>query len=197
MAEFLFFRGFAMSDTTQELVLTFSCEDQPGIVAAVTGLFSLQGFNIREASQFEDTYEKRFFMRTLLESVEGPKKLSDIQGAFQSIADRYGMTWKLTPVSKKPRVLIAVSQWGHCLNTLLNAWKGGSLPIEITGIVSNHQTMQSLTEWYGLPYHYLPVTAQTKKSKNNVCSIFLNKPNRIYLYLRAICKYYLTICAKN
>lgn len=62
-----------MSTKVEELILKFSCEDQPGIVAAVAGLFSLQGFNIREASQFEDVEVKRFFMRTLLESVEGPK----------------------------------------------------------------------------------------------------------------------------
>ncbi|VUD52058.1 Formyltetrahydrofolate deformylase [Thalassocella blandensis] len=151
-----------MSTKVEELILTFSCEDQPGIVAAVAGLFSLQGFNIRESSQFEDVQTKRFFMRTLLESVEGPKSLSDVKSAFQSVAVRYGMTWELNETHHKTRVLIAVSQWGHCLNSILNAWKGGSLPIDIVGVVSNHEDMRALTEWYGLPYHYLPVTKANK-----------------------------------
>lgn len=151
-----------MSTQVEELILTFSCEDQPGIVAAVAGLFSLQGFNIRESSQFEDVQTKRFFMRTLLESVEGPKNISDVQSAFQSVAVRYGMTWELNETHHKTRVLIAVSQWGHCLNSILNAWKGGSLPIDIVGVVSNHEDMRALTEWYGLDYYFLPVSKANK-----------------------------------
>ena len=152
-----------MSTTVEELILTFSCKDQPGIVASVAGLFSLQGFNIRESSQFEDVPERRFFMRTLLESVEGPKKLADVKSAFQSVADRYGMTWELWERHEKTPVVIAVSQWGHCLNALLNAWKANSLPIDIVGVVSNHEDMRPLTEWYELPYHYLPISAAQSK----------------------------------
>lgn len=146
----------------EELILKFSCNDQPGIVASVASLFSLQGFNIRESSQFEDVSHKRFFMRTVLESVEGPKSLSEVESAFRSIADRYGMNWTLRDAQKKLKVLIAVSQWGHCLNNLLNSWKRGSLPVEIVGVVSNHTTMQSLTEWYELPFYHLPITPETK-----------------------------------
>jgi len=151
-----------MSNMVEELILTFSCDDQPGIVASVAGLFSLQGFNIRESSQFEDVQERRFFMRTVLESVEGPKDLADVKSAFKSVADRYGMNWELWESHQKMRVLVAVSQWGHCLNNLLHAWKAGSLPVEIVGVVSNHEDMRSLAEWYDLPYFYLPVTAATK-----------------------------------
>jgi len=107
----------------EELVLKFSCDDQPGIVASVANMFSLQGFNIREASQFEDVTTRRFFMRTVLESVEGAKDLAAIKSAFVSLADRYGMTWEMHDAKQKMKVLIAVSQWGHCLGNLLNSWK--------------------------------------------------------------------------
>lgn len=150
------------SSKVEELVLKFSCDDKPGIVASVASLFSLQGFNIRESSQFEDTYTNRFFMRTVLQSVEGPKNIADIKSAFQSLAERYAMDWELHDGAYRPRVLIAVSQWGHCLNNLLNSWKHGSLPVDIVGVVSNHNDMRSLTEWYDVPYHYLPVTSDTK-----------------------------------
>lgn len=166
----------------EELVLTFSCGDRPGIVADVAGLFSLQGFNIRESSQFEDVKERRFFMRTLLESVEGPKRLDDVRSAFQSIADRYAMTWDLWEREEKTPILIAVSQWGHCLNALLNAWKADSLPVDIRGVVSNHEDMKALTEWYELPFHYLPIassaaatqeTAQIKRAQEQrLCQIY-------------------------
>lgn len=154
-----------MSAKVSGLILKFSCNDQPGIVASVASLFSLQGFNIRESSQFEDVTTKRFFMRTLLESVEGPKSLSDVTSAFQSIATRYQMDWTLADSSHRAKVLIAVSQWGHCLNNLLNAWKRGSLPVDIVGVVSNHEEMRKLTEWYEVPYHYLPVSKETKSDQ--------------------------------
>lgn len=147
---------------TEQLILKFSCKDQPGIVASVANLFSLQGFNIRESSQFEDVHTGRFFMRTLLESVEGEKNLADVKGSFAAVAQRYQMDWSLHDGVYRPKMLVAVSQWGHCLNGLLNSWKQGSLPVDIVGVVSNHTEMQSLVEWYGLPYHYLPVSAETK-----------------------------------
>lgn len=154
-----------MSTQIEELILKFSCDDRPGIVAAVANLFSLQGFNIREASQFEDITNKCFFMRTVMESVEGPKDVEEIKGAFRSIADRYKMNWEIHNKTKKMKVLIAVSQWGHCLNSLLNSCKNGTLPVEIVGVVSNHEVMRDVTQWYGLPFHYLPITPETKSDQ--------------------------------
>lgn len=146
----------------ENLILKFSCDDQPGIVAAVASLFSLQGFNIRESSQFEDVQTKQFFMRTVLESVEGVKKMADVKAAFAPIAERYNMRWTLCDATQKAKVLIAVSQWGHCLDNLLNASKRGYLPIDIVGVVSNHTTMHDLCQWYGVDYHYMPVTSENR-----------------------------------
>ena len=141
-----------------DIVLTLSCEDKPGIVAAVANLFALQGFNIRESAQFEDVYTHRFFMRTVLDSCEGKKSIDAIKASFQPLADRYNMNWGIYNKHTKPRVLIAVSQWGHCLSHLLNVWKNGSLPIDVVGVVSNHEVMRPLCEWYQVPYHYLPIS---------------------------------------
>jgi formyltetrahydrofolate deformylase len=148
--------------TTTDIVLKLSCNDQPGIVAAVANLFALQGFNIRESSQFEDASTARFFMRTVFESCEGAKSLTDVKTSFLPLADRYGMCWEIHDKHVKPKVMIAVSQWGHCLSNILNAWKRGSLPIDIVGVVSNHEVMKPLCEWYEVPFHFLPVTPETK-----------------------------------
>lgn len=162
----------AKSDVTS-LILKLSCADQPGIVAAVSNLFSLQGFNIRESSQFEDVHTSRFFMRSVLESVQGPKSIEAIRIAFEAIAERYSMAWSIHDAQAKPRVLIAVSQWGHCLNNLLNSHRQGSLPVEITGVVANHKTMQPLCDWYDVPFHYLPVTKETKAEQEaQILSLF-------------------------
>jgi formyltetrahydrofolate deformylase len=149
----------------EQLILKFSCDDQPGIVASVASLFSLQGFNIRESSQFEDVSTRRFFMRTVLESVEGPKVIDDVKSAFQSVAERYKMDWELCDSSVKSKIVIAVSQWGHCLNTLLNGWKRGYLPVDIVAVVSNHEDMRGLCAWYEVPYHYLPVNPANKAAQ--------------------------------
>ena len=159
-----------------DIVLTFSCKDQPGIVAAVANLFALQGFNIRESSQFEDIYTKRFFMRTVLESCEGSKSIVDLRTSFQPLADRYGMEWGIYDKQTKHKVLIAVSQWGHCLSHLLNGWKRGSLPIDIVGVISNHEVMRPLCDWYGIPFHFLPITSETKKEQEQqILSIMQEK----------------------
>jgi formyltetrahydrofolate deformylase len=150
-----------MTQTT-DIVLKLSCKDQPGIVAAVANLFALQGFNIRASSQFEDVSASRFFMRTVFESCEGGKPLDDVKVCFQPLAERYGMSWELVDTQNKPKVLIAVSQWGHCLSHLLNAWKRGSLAVDIVGVVSNHEVMRSLCDWYEVPFYFLPITAETK-----------------------------------
>src|SRR5690606_7293886 len=104
-----FMASISSNDDTmaEQLILKFSCQDQPGIVASVASLFSLQGFNIRESSQFEDIHTRQFFMRTVLESVEGPKKMADIKSAFSAVAKRYGMNWEIYDGAYKPRMVIA------------------------------------------------------------------------------------------
>jgi formyltetrahydrofolate deformylase len=147
--------------SVKEIVLTFSCQDSKGLVAAVATLFATLGFNIKESSQFEDEQRCRFFMRTVFECPEG-YNLDQIRALFKPLGEQYKMDWNIFDSHAKPKVLIAVSQWGHCLNALLNSWRSGSLPIEIVGVVSNHTVMKDLTEWYQLPFHYLPITPETK-----------------------------------
>ncbi|WP_299772802.1 formyltetrahydrofolate deformylase [uncultured Pseudoteredinibacter sp.] len=153
------------NELVSEIVLTFSCDDKPGIVAAVANLFALQGFNIRESSQFEDVHSKRFFMRTVFETAEGEKPIEDIKSAFRAVAERYGMEWSLCDLHRRIKIVIAVSKWGHCLNNLLNSWKRGSLAVDIVGVVSNHEDMRELVEWYGVPYHFLPVGPDNKSEQ--------------------------------
>ncbi len=145
-----------------DIILTLSCDDQPGIVADVANLFTLLGFNLRESSQFEDTHTRRFFMRTVFESIEGKKALNDIKTSFQPLAQRYDMHWGIHDKQSKPKVLIAVSQWEHCINHLLNSWKREVLPIDIVGVISNHKVLETLCEWYQVPFHYLPISKETK-----------------------------------
>ena len=81
---------------------------------------------------------------------------------FALLADDMGMRYRLRPADELPRVLLAVSRYDHCLVALLTKWRAGALPATLVGVVSNHEDCRELVEWYGLPYHYLPVSPEQK-----------------------------------
>ncbi len=148
---------------TQRLVLTLSSPDRHGIVADVTAFLAKHNYNIEESSQFEDRQEKRFFMRTELAAVnDSATPLDRLKAGFKQLTQAEPMVWQISPLNDRPKVVLAVSRWGHCLNNMLHKWKEGSLPIDIVAVVSNHNDMRNLVEWYNVPYHYLPVTRDTK-----------------------------------
>ncbi|KAI1467326.1 Formyltetrahydrofolate deformylase [Daldinia caldariorum] len=141
-------------------ILTLSCPDKPGIVHAVTGLLANQGLNILELQQFADRTSQRFFMRVRFGHAESTSNLDE---PMAELAAKLDMDqYDLRPASQKPRVLIMVSKIGHCLNDLLFRAKSNQLGIEIPLIVSNHPDFKPLAESYGIAFHHLPVTKDTK-----------------------------------
>jgi formyltetrahydrofolate deformylase len=142
--------------STSEFVLTLSCPDRPGVVAAVSGLLAGHGCNIKESQQFG---AERFFMRVQFTAPVGEDELG---AAFAALAPDFAMEFKLRDVAHKPRVLIMVSRFGHCLNDLLCRVRSGALDIEIAAVASNHPDLRPLTQSYGIDYHHLPITPDTK-----------------------------------
>ena len=145
---------------TLRYILTITCPDRVGIVAAVSNALADHAGNIVESSQFSDTESGRFFMRLVfdLDDAIEPELLKD----FTSLAQRFEMDWRLYDPRQRPRVMILVSKAEHCLNDLLYRHRTGALPMEIAAIVSNHLDLAHLAEWHAIPYHHLPVTAATK-----------------------------------
>ncbi|HKY93371.1 MAG TPA: formyltetrahydrofolate deformylase [Nevskiaceae bacterium] len=150
-----------MIDDRYDLILTFRSPDRPGILAAVTACAFKKGCDIRDAQQFGDADSERFFIRMHL-SVPAALTVEALSTAFEPVASELDLSWSLRPWLKRTRTLIAVSKYGHCLNDLLHRWKSGLLHTDIVGVISNHEDFRSLTEWYGLPFHHLPVTPETK-----------------------------------
>ncbi len=150
--------------TPMSWILTLTCIDRVGIVAAVTGALSdCDGF-ILDSQQYADLESGRFFMRVVFTG-RGKRFVGDTSELierFAPIALHFGFEWSLNRSADKPRILIAVSNTSHCLNDLLHRWSIGSLPVTITGVVSNHETLRPMTEWHGLPFHHLPVSKETK-----------------------------------
>jgi formyltetrahydrofolate deformylase len=153
-----------MSLSTPSFVLTLSCADQPGIVAAIAGLLAGNGCNITDSAQYGDVKSGRFFMRV---SFAAPAKLDKkkVQAMLAPVFERFDMTAELHPIESRTRVLIMVSRFGHCLNDLLYRHRIGALPIEIPAIVSNHRDFYQLAASHNIPFHYLPVTPDTKEKQ--------------------------------
>ena len=143
----------------RNMVLTLSCPDTIGIVAAVSGFLASRRCLITEAQHHDDPHTVKSFMRTVFNLPEPPgPSLAELEQQFtEEVGKRFGMQWQFHEVQQKCRVLLAVSKHGHCLNSILHRWSTGTLPIQVMGVVSNHQDMRSLAEWHGVPYHYLPV----------------------------------------
>jgi formyltetrahydrofolate deformylase len=137
-------------------ILTLSCPDRTGIVAAVATFIAERAGLIVEAAHFVDALSNRSFLRTTFCGATLPT-LTTLHDQFAPIARGYGMEWELHAAERRCKVLVAVSRQGHCLNSLLHRWSIGTLPIDIVGVVSNHDTHARLVEWHGLPFHHYPL----------------------------------------
>jgi formyltetrahydrofolate deformylase len=151
------------TDTSHDLVLTLACPDRPAIVYSVSGFIAQHGFTIVESDQFGDREAGVFFMRVRFAPAEDDApNLSQLRDAFDQVADMFGMSWRMTEVSIKPRVLLMVSKFGHCLNDLLYRAASGALHVRIVGVVSNHPDLSAMVTPYRIPFFHVPVTLETK-----------------------------------
>lgn len=145
-------------------VLTLSCPDRTGIVAAVANFLVEQRCNITDSAQFGDAANKLFFMRVCF-TPEHELALEEVCNAFAAIANNFAMQWMIDDVNVKHRVMLLVSKFGHCLNDLLYRYRIGALPIEIPAIVSNHRDFYQLAAAHDIPFHYLPVSQDNREKQ--------------------------------
>ncbi len=148
-----------MDTPADHLVLALTCPDRPGIVHAVTGALAARGGNITESQQFGDPGTGLFFMRV---QVELPTPRVALEEDLAALAGRFAMTWRLDEVGRRMRTLVMVSREGHCLADLLHRQRGGRLPVDVVGVVSNHETLRDVARFFGVPFHHVPVTTSAK-----------------------------------
>jgi formyltetrahydrofolate deformylase len=99
------------------------------------------------------------------------------------VGKAFSLDWQLIRSDDRPKLLIAVSKGSHCLNDLLHRWHTGNLPVDIVGVVSNHPDLRALTEWHNIPYHHLPVTADTKAAQEAQLLALVEQSGTDYLIL--------------
>lgn len=151
-----------MKIDSTHLRLVGSCPDQVGIIARVASFIADHGGNITASNQYEDVRSKTFFMRYGIELLDTEMSASEFATTFRSLADELQMDWRLTDLAQKPRIVLFVSKFDHCLAYLLHRWKGGDLRFDIPCVISNHEALRELVEWYGIPYHHVPVPKESE-----------------------------------
>lgn len=140
-----------------------SCPDGPGIVATVSRFLYEHGANIVQSDQYTmDPSGGMFFMRIEFDLPNLSAAQSQLEQDFVAVAEQFRMEWTISAVSRKKKLAIFVSKEDHCLVELLWQWQAGDLDADISLVVSNHPDMKEYVESFGIPYHHIPVTADTK-----------------------------------
>ena len=146
-------------------ILTFSCPDQSGIQAKVTGLMNKYNAFLTDVQSYSDKDSNKFFSRIVFFINDIEIASNDFFIEFESLAIELSMKWSIDDESRKIKTVIAVSKEGHCLNDLLYRAKYRDMPIDIVGVVSNHEVYREIVEFSGIKFHYLPIEKNTESKK--------------------------------
>ena len=152
--------------THPHFIIRGSCRDAAGIVSQITTCLFDHGMNIEEAAQFNDKLSEYFFFRIVFSSKTNATS-PEFLNAFSQIATPLDMDWSCTACHEKVKTLLLVSKSDHCLSDILYRWQNKLLPIEITGVVSNHDNNRAQVTAHGLPFHYLPVNSDTRAAQES------------------------------
>ncbi len=149
-----------MPQTNPQYILTLSCPNRPGIVAAVATCLFRHGCNILDAQQFDALDTGTFFARIMFDRVSDHAAL---RTDLASVAQDFSFKWLLRSRAEKKRVMILVSKSDHCLADLIYRWRIGELDMEPAGVIANHpRETYAHIDLDDVPFHYLPVTRETK-----------------------------------
>jgi formyltetrahydrofolate deformylase len=138
-------------------ILTITCPDRIGIVAAVTGFIAGHGGSVLEAAQHGDLISGLFFLRIEVTAESLPFGPDEFRQAFEPLAAAFAMTWQLSDTAERKRVVLLVSREDHCLADLLYRWRSGDLECDIPAVISNHEDLRAVVEWHGIPFRWVPV----------------------------------------
>jgi formyltetrahydrofolate deformylase len=147
----------------ESAILLVECPDQKGLDAAIADFIFRHDGNILHFEQHQ-AGEERFYLARVEWDLSGfALNLKDFSREFAPIADKFSMHWRLAVSSHRPRVAIFVSKFDHCLVDLLYRQRNGELACEIALLVSNHPDAKRHADFYGIAYHHIPVTKESKQ----------------------------------
>jgi formyltetrahydrofolate deformylase len=164
------------------LRLVISCADRPGIVASVSRFLFESGANITRSDQYSTDPEGGTFFLRMEFTIAEERRAGMAERFGLSVAEPFGMNWRLWDANVPKRVAILVSRYGHCLNDLLWRWSQGGLDCDMVAVISNHEDWRAAVEPYGLPYHYVPVEPDTKpEAEERMLELLVGKCDLVVL----------------
>lgn len=151
------------SNKKNTAILLLHCQDQKGLIAALTDFIQNNDGHIRKLDEHVDSETQRFFMRVEwdLDGFVIPEE--KIEEYFDTIvAKRFNMTWRIEYSTCIPRVALFVSRYSHCFFDILSRYESGEWKMEIPLIVSNHEKFRHVADRYEIPYYYFKTNKDTK-----------------------------------
>lgn len=145
-------------------ILTISCPDRVGIVAAVSTFIASHKGWITEASHHADPAAGWFFMRQEVLAESLPFDIDEFRRRFKPIADEFRMEWQISDTLVKKQIGILVSRQDHCLSDLLHRWRAKELDFDLRCVISNHEDLRSFVEWHKVPYHCVPIVQSDREA---------------------------------
>ena len=142
--------------------LIISSLDRTGLVAVSSQFIAEQGGSILEADHHTDKESGWFFMRYEVDASQISISLAQLREKFQALAAQYQMQWQLTDAAERKKVALLVSKASHCLADLLHRWHEQELFCEISCVISNHEELRELVQWYQVPFYYVPIKKENK-----------------------------------
>jgi formyltetrahydrofolate deformylase len=158
-------------------ILIFSCNDKAGIQSKVSTFLYKRSAFLTDVKSFSDSETHTFFSRVVFNLSEDEFSINQIKEDFNSLAAEFDMDWEMDSADKKIKTIIAVSKYGHCLNDLLFRAKYRNMPIEIVGVVSNHEDFREIVEFNNIEFHYLPIEKdlESKVAQENLFQEIVTK----------------------
>ncbi|NNL57246.1 MAG: formyltetrahydrofolate deformylase [Pseudomonadales bacterium] len=139
--------------------LVIDCPDRVGIVARVSQFIADNGGSLLEASYHADPATQRFFMRTEIDVKSLGISLDEFESRFRPVANEFAMRWQIRDSLVKRKVAMLASHASHCLADLLHRWHSGDLYCDVPCVISNHDNLRDMVEWYGIPFHHVAMPA--------------------------------------
>ncbi len=162
---------------SERAVILLSCPDSTGIVSEVAFFVTTYNGNIVHASQHKDLESNTFFMRIEWELANFTIPKENIATCFEPLVIKYKMDWQLHFTNEKQNVAIFVSKFDHCLYELLIRHESGELDCNIACIISNHPDCKPIADYFKIPYHHIPVSAETKEDAEKAQHKILTENN--------------------
>ena len=146
-------------------VILLACDDRPGLVAEIATSVTAAGANIVDAAQHADEASGRFFQRVVFDVPSTHPGPEAVAAGLAPVAGRLDMSVTFHDLTRPTRVAILASRERHCTLDLLHRWQSGELRMEPVAVISNHGDVGEVADWFGIPFHHLPIGDGSKAAQ--------------------------------